>query len=88
MQTATEMSVSEMKAHVMTRAAEDNEFRSRLIENPNAAISSEVGVDIPDEYNIAVHEDSANTTHLVLPPSANLTDEELTKAAGGMIIVW
>ena len=80
--------VVEMKDHVMVKAAEDDEFRSRLIENPNAAISSEIGVDIPDEYNIVVHEDSATTTHLVLPPSANLTEEELEKAAGGMIIVW
>lgn len=81
-------SVAEMKAHVMTKAAEDGEFRSRLMENPNAAISSEIGVDIPDGYNVVVHEDSGNTTHLVLPPSANLTEEDLTKAAGGMIIVW
>ena len=80
--------VAEMKAHVMTKAAEDDEFRSAVMANPNAAIASEIGVDIPDEYNIVVHEDSANTTHLVLPPSASLTDEDLTKAAGGMIIVW
>ncbi len=80
--------VDEMKAHVITKAAEDDEFRSRVMENPNAAISSEIGVDIPDEYNIVVHEDSGNTTHLVLPPSANLTDEDLAKASGGMIIVW
>ena len=80
--------VAEMKAHVMTKAAEDGEFRSRLIENPNAAIASEIGVDIPDEYNIVVHEDNGTTTHLVLPPSENLTEEELAKASGGMIIVW
>ena len=81
-------SVTEMKAHVMTKAAEDDEFRSRLIENPNAAISSEIGVDIPEEYNIVVLEDSGTTTHLVLPPSENLTEEELAKVAGGMIIMW
>ena len=80
--------VAEMKAHVMTKAAEDDEFRSRLMENPNAAISAEIGVDIPDDYNIVVHEDSGTTTHLVLPPSANLTEEDLAKASGGMIIVW
>ena len=80
--------VAEMKAHVMTKAAEDGEFRSRLIENPNAAIASEIGVDIPDEYNIVVHEDNGTTTHLVLPPSENLTEEELAKASGGMIIMW
>ncbi len=80
--------VAEMKAHVMTKAAEDDEFRSRVMENPNAAISSEIGVDIPDDYNIVVHEDSETTTHLVLPPSENLTEEELAKASGGMIIVW
>ena len=79
---------AEMKAHVMTKAAEDDEFRSRLIENPNAAISSEIGLDIPEDYNIVVHEDSETTTHLVLPPSAKLTEEDLEKAAGGMIIMW
>ena len=80
--------VAEMRAHVMTKAAEDHDFRSRLMEDPNAAISSEIGVDIPDDYNIVVHEDSGTTTHLVLPPSGSLTDQELEKAAGGMIIVW
>ena len=81
--------VAEMRTHVMTKAAEDDEFRSRLIENPNAAVSSEIGVDIPDDYKIVVHEDSGTMTHLVLPPSANqLTEEELEKASGGMIIVW
>lgn len=80
--------VAEMKDHVMTKAAEDNEFRARLMENPNSVISSEIGIEIPDEYKIEVHEDNATTTHLVLPPSANLSDEDLEKAAGGMIIVW
>ena len=41
------------------------------------------GADIPDGIEVAVHEDSATTVHLVLPPSPALTEAELEKVAGG-----
>ena len=60
---------TEMKAQILGRAAEDGDFRALLIADPKAAISSEVGTVIPEGFDVAVHEDSATTFHLVLPPS-------------------
>ena len=74
---------TEMKDRILTRAAEDGEFRSRLIADPKAAISAEIGTTIPEGFDIVVHEDGATTTHLVLPPSPALTEAELETVAGG-----
>ena len=74
---------TEMKDRILSRAGEDSEFRARLIADPKAAIASEVGTALPDGFEVVVHEDSATTSHLVLPPSPKLTEAELQTAAGG-----
>ena len=74
---------TELKTQILTKAAEDGEFRSRLIADPKAAISAEIGTTIPEGFDVVVHEDDATTTHLVLPPSPKLTEAELETAAGG-----
>ena len=74
---------TELKTQILTKAAEDGDFRTRLIADPRAAISAETGVTIPEGFNVAVHEDSATTAHLVLPPSPALTEAELAVVAGG-----
>ena len=76
---------TEMKERILSRAAEDGGFRARLIADPKAAISSETGTTIPDDFDVVVHEDSANAVHLVLPPSSELTDAELEMATGGWL---
>ena len=73
---------TELKAQVLSKAAEDEEFRARLIADPKAAIASEVGTTVPDGFEVVVHEDSATTAHLVLPPSAALTEADLEAVAG------
>ena len=67
----------------MARAAEDGGFRVELVRDPKAVISSELGVLIPENFAIQVHEDSAISAHLVLPPSDQLTEEDLAQVAGG-----
>ncbi len=80
---------TELKTQILTRADEDGDFRARLIEDPRAAISAEIGADIPEGFDVAVHEDSATTFHLVLPPSPQLTEGELEQATGGIaMIIW
>ena len=80
MATAT---ISEMKAHIMAKAAEDGEFRARLLADPRPVISAELGVSIPEHFTIQVHEDSTAAAHMVLPLSDHLTEEELAQVAGG-----
>ena len=74
---------TELKTQILNKAAEDNDFRALLIADPKAAIASEVGTAIPDGFDVVVHEDSATTAHLVLPPSPALTEAELETVAGG-----
>ncbi len=74
---------TELKARILNKAEEDGDFRARLVADPRAAISAETGTTIPDGFDVAVHEDSATTAHLVLPPSPKLTEAELAVVAGG-----
>ena len=74
---------TELKTKILTKAAEDGEFRTRLIADPRAAISAETGVTIAEGFNVVVHEDSGTTAHLVLPPSPALTEADLEMVAGG-----
>ena len=77
---------AELKAQILSRATEDDDFRSRLIADPRAAISAETGLTIPDAFDVVVHEDSATTAHLVLPPSPELTEAEMEMIAGGFFL--
>ena len=76
---------TELKDRILSKAEEDGEFRARLIADPKAAISSEIGTAVPDGFDVAVHEDSATTAHLVLPPSPKLSEAELETVAGGFV---
>ena len=80
--------LSEMKAHIMARTAEDGEFRAKLLADPKGVISAELGVYIPERFTIQVHEDTAATAHMVLPLSDHLTEEDLAQAAGGVDVGW
>jgi len=74
---------TELKTQILTKADEDSDFRARLLTDPKAAISTELGTAIPEGFNVLVHEDSATTAHLVLPPSPALSEAELKGITGG-----
>ena len=76
--------LSELKGRLLSRAAEDDDFRSRLVEDPRAVIAEEVGVPVPDHLSFEVHEDTAATMHLVLPPSDRLAEADLAAVSGGI----
>ena len=68
---------------LVAKAEEDTDFRGRLLANPNSALKEVFGIDVPDDFNVIVHEDAARTAHLVLPATSELTDAQLQQAAGG-----
>ena len=78
---------TELKTQILSKAAEDGDFRASLMADPKAAISAETGQTIPDGFNVVVHEDNATTAHLVLPPSPQLSEAELENIAGG-VFIW
>ncbi len=73
----------EMRAELIGRAARDEGFRAQLIDDPKTAIKDALGIDVPESVSVAVHEDTATTAHLVLPPAANLSEAELQSVAAG-----
>ena len=73
----------EMRARIVDKAAEDADFRARLLDDPKGAIEEELGVAIPASMSIEVHEESVETAHLVLPPDSRLSEGDLQAAAGG-----
>ena len=46
----------EMKAHLVARADENEDFRARLVADPKSVISAEFGIYIPEGFNVQVHE--------------------------------
>ena len=85
MDTNTEtMTVGAMRERVIAKATEDETFRARLLADPKAAVYEELGVRIPGGFAIEVHEEAADTGHLVLPPSAELDEAALEQASGAV----
>ena len=77
-------SEAEVKAHIAMKAAEDDDFRARLLADPRAALEEETGLRLPDDYRLHVHEESATDAHMVLPPRPELSREQLGRIAGGV----
>ena len=78
-----------MMEKLLAKAQEDTDFRGRLLASPRSALEEAFNVEVPENFNVVVHEDSARTAHLVLPASPELTDAELRHAAGGSVCyIW
>jgi hypothetical protein len=76
---------------VVERAQRDESFRQHLLEDPKAAISEELGVEIPDALKMRVIEEEPSEVVLVLPAATRareLSDEQLAGVAGGWQDDW
>ena len=72
-----------IQQRLVDMAEEDGAFRERLIDDPRAAIRESLEVELPEDFNVVVHEEDAKTAHLVLPPSSALSDAQLDQVTGG-----
>ena len=67
----------------MGKSLTDPGFCQRLLDDPVTALRDDMGIALPDGFKIHVHEDnSVDAAHIVLPPSAELTGEEMSQVAG------
>ena len=73
----------EIETRILAKAAEDDGFRTQLIDDPKAAISETFGINLPEWVDMQVHQNTATTRHLILPPSELLAESELEMVAGG-----
>ena len=72
-----------LSTRVTERVAADPAFRAYLITDPRAAISSVLGVQIPEGVEITVHESTPTHVHLALPPYEPASDDDLGAISGG-----
>ena len=77
------MTVGAIRERLLEKAAEDETFRARLLAEPRETVQDELGIQAPEGFTLMVHEETADTSHLVLPPSAKLDEGALAQAAGG-----
>lgn len=73
----------DLSTRVSERVAADPAFRAYLITDPRAAISSVLGVVIPEGVEITVHESTPTHVHLALPPYEPASDDDLGAISGG-----
>ena len=77
------MTVGSIRERLIEKAVEDETFRARLLAEPKETVQDELGIMAPEGFTLMVHEETVNTSHLVLPPSAMLDEAALEQAAGG-----
>ena len=67
----------------------DETLKQRFMSDPKAVLA-EYGMDVPDGIDVNVVENTDTTVHITMPapPSGHgdLSDEELSNAAGGVIV--
>lgn len=68
----------------LARTSHDLGLRGRLIENPRQTLEQELKISLSAEHEIHVHEDTYESTHLVLPPVDKFTESEREEARRGV----
>ena len=73
-------------AELFAACWKDEALKARFMSDPKAVLA-ERGIDVPDNMNVNVVENSDNTVHITMPKApagaADLSDAELAGAAGG-----
>ena len=62
------LATGEIREHLVSKACSDEAFRELLLSDPKAAVEAELGITLPEDFTIMVHEEMLDTSHLVLPP--------------------
>jgi hypothetical protein len=69
-------------------AERDPEFRARLTSDPKGALSQLFGGQLPEELNVQVHEEDANTVHIVLPNRTPVQGSAQADVAGSLAVTY
>lgn len=77
------VTIAAMRDLLVEKATVNEAFRATLLADTKNAIEDELGLEIPDGFNIQVHEEAEEVAHLVLPPSVNLNEDDLELVAAG-----
>lgn len=75
-------SAEDMRRQITDKAIHDDGFRNNLVANPKETVAKELGIDLPEDVSIMVHESDPRTIHLALPVS-EVSEEDLEAIAAG-----
>ena len=80
----TMLTAEQLQKQVVTRASRDQDLRSQFVADPKSTILDEYGIAVPNSINVKVHENSAQTIHVVLKANPALSEIDLAGAVGGV----
>lgn len=79
----------EVEKKLSEKASKDSTFRESLLNDPKGTIEKEMGIKIPEDTEVHVHDESMKSLHIILhePMSEgdSLSDEQLEAVAGGCL---
>ena len=84
----------EVERRLIDRSLQDEEFRQRLLADPKGTVEQELATQLPEDVEVRVVEESAETIYLVLPSRAayaqggELSEQELEQVSGGGTIAY
>ncbi|MFH1725907.1 MAG: NHLP leader peptide family RiPP precursor [Elusimicrobiota bacterium] len=77
---------------VVEKATSDETFRKELMKDPKAAMARLFNAKLPPKLKVVVHEDEADTMHLVIPSESlaqgELDNDDLDAVTGGVVSVF
>ncbi len=80
----------QLEQQIIEKVLKDESFRRQLIDDPKFILEYEMGMKIPDSFNIKIVEEDSQTFYLVLPAKINpetdedeLTEADLEMVSGG-----
>jgi hypothetical protein len=85
------LSRRQIEEKIVALAWKDEGFRKAFLADPKAAFEQRLGIALPAGVKMAAHAEDENHLYFVLPArpqSAELSDEDLEKIAGGFDLVF
>ena len=73
----------EIRKHLVEKADGDVSFRDDLVKDPRGTFEKEIGVEIPENVSIHVHQENDTDFHIVLPSEDKLSEQQLEEMYGG-----
>lgn len=75
----------EFLSKILRYAAERPEFKEKLLKNPKAVVEKMANFNFPDDFEVAVYEDTPTKLNIVLPNTSDeLSEVELSAVSGGV----
>ena len=81
-----------IEEQIAKRAMADSDYKEELTKDPKKMLESSLGIKLPENMNVHVHEETQNDIHIVIPhhgqdgrQSEELSAEELEGVSGGWL---